>query len=143
MDIYGPAMAGPQRGIGSANARHRPMKTRLAGFVAAACLAGLMVAGCTMPVMKLGKPPLTDRLAELKANESRAKEVLAVLGEPQGRGAVRSEGFGLQDAWLYESGEVDGTKTRMRMLIVFLDKETGVYHGYMWFASGMLIGQTQ
>jgi hypothetical protein len=34
-------------------------------------------------------------------------------------------------------------KVKMRMLMVFLDKDTGVYHGHMWMASGMLIGLTK
>jgi len=91
----------------------------------------------------MGRPPAVDRLGELKVGLSTSKDVVAVLGEPQGRGATRSPSFGLKDSWLYESAEVEGTTARMRMLMIFLDKDTGVYQGHMWMASGMLFGQTK
>ena len=103
----------------------------------------IMVAnGCT-PTIQFGKPPLTNRLNMLTINVSTTQNVKAVLGEPQGKGAVRSPSFGVKEAWLYESTKVEGSKARLRMLMVFLDKERGVYHGHMWFASGMLFGQTK
>ena len=91
----------------------------------------------------MGTPPAVDRLGELKVGLSTSKDVVAVLGEPQGRGATRSPSFGLKNSWLYESAEVEGTTVRMRMLMIFLDKDTGVYQGHMWMASGMLFGQTK
>lgn len=91
----------------------------------------------------MGKPPAVERLAELRVGESTTKDVVAVLGEPQGRGAARSASFGLKDAWLYESSELDGSKAKMRMLMVYLDKDTGVYQGHMWMASGMVMGLTK
>jgi hypothetical protein len=103
----------------------------------------LVTSGC-MSAIQFGKPPLTDRLDSLKINVSTIQDVKAVLGEPQGRGAVRSPSFGVKEVWLYESTKVEGmTKSRMRMLMVFLDKEQGVYHGHLWFASGMLLSQTK
>jgi hypothetical protein len=112
-------------------------------MLVAACFAALILGGCAAPTIKMGKPPLVERLTELRAGESTAKDVVAVLGEPQGRGATRSTSFGLKDAWLYESSEIESMKVKMRMLMVFLDKDTGVYHGHMWMASGMLIGLTK
>ena len=97
--------------------------------------------GCT-PSIQFGKPPMTDRLDTLKIDVSTKQEIKAALGEPQGYGAVRSPSFGVKEAWLYESTDVEGSKARLRMLMVFLDKERGVYHGHLWFASGMLFGQT-
>jgi hypothetical protein len=112
-------------------------------MVAVLSVAGLVIGGCSTGPMKMGNPPAVDRLPELSAGVSTAKDVIAVLGEPKGKGAARSPTFGLKETWLFESMEVDGTKARMRMLIVFLDKDTGVYQGYMWMASGMLFGQTK
>lgn len=142
MDISGRATAVSCRLDSALSSRRRMMRTGFAQIVVAASLAALALGGCA-PVMKMGKPPPVERLSELKAGESTAKDVVAVLGQPQGRGATRSPGFGLKDAWLYESSEVDGTKVKTRMLMVFLDKDTGVYQGHMWMASGMLIGQTK
>jgi hypothetical protein len=34
---------------------------------------------------------------------------------------------------------MDGAKMRMKMLVVFVNRSTGVYEGYMWFQSGMLL----
>jgi hypothetical protein len=124
-------------------ARHRGTLTQRARIVAAACFAALIFGGCAPSVIKVGKPPLVERLTELRPGESTAKEVVAVLGEPQGRGASRSATYGLKDAWLYESMEVDGMKVKTRMLMLFLDKDTGVYQAHMWMASGMLVGLTK
>ena len=96
--------------------------------------------GCT-PTIQFGKPPLTDRLDTLKIDISTRQDIKAVLGEPQGYGAVKGPSFDVKEAWLYESTDVEGSRARMRMLMVFVDKERGVYHGHLWFASGMLIGQ--
>jgi hypothetical protein len=67
-------------------------------------------------------------------------EVLATLGEPQGRGGGRLPTMPVHDLLLYESDTMDGTKMRMKMLIVFVNRSTGVYEGYMWFNSGLLLG---
>jgi hypothetical protein len=91
----------------------------------------------------MGKPPRFDRLGELKVNVSTGQDVIAVLGEPQGRGATRSSTYGLKDAWLYESMDMESGKSKMRMLMVFLDKDTHVYQGHMWFASGYLFGRKE
>ena len=143
MGTSGPATA-ERRRLNSDSAQAALSKWhRAVGVVAICVLAGLTSVGCSTPVMRMGKPPAVDRLSELTVGVSTAKDVVAVLGEPQGRGAARSPTFGLKESWLYESAEVEGTKARMRMLMVFLDKETGVYQGHMWMASGMLFGQTK
>jgi len=145
MAIFGPAMPVPHRLF--LNREFGAMRhgnwCRAAAVVAVLSVAGLAVGGCATGPMKMGNPPAVDRLSELSAGVSTAKDVIAVLGEPKGRGAARSPTFGLKESWLYESMEVDGTKARMRMLMVFLDKDTGVYQGHMWMASGMLFGQTK
>jgi hypothetical protein len=101
-----------------------------------------LVAGCATSY-QMGKPPPVARLAELKPGVSTAQELESVLGAPQGRGATRMPNLPLQDVWLYESSQIEGSKARMRMLIVFVDREKGVYQGHMWFASGQLYGQTK
>ena len=111
-------------------------------LVTACCIGAMAVEGCA-PTMKMGVPPPVHRLAELEAGVSTTKDVMAVLGRPQGRGATRSQSYGLKDAWLYESTETEGTKARVRMLMIFFDKETGVYEGHMWGGAGFLYGQTK
>jgi hypothetical protein len=93
----------------------------------------------------MGKAPLTERLDQLTIDVSTMSEVKAILGEPQGRGAVKSPSFGLKEAWLYESTEMKGMDmtSELRMLMVFLDKNRGVYHGHLWFSSGYLFDQIQ
>lgn len=145
MAISGPATPVPRklflnREFGAAR---RSNWCRAAAMFAGSAVAVLATCGCATGPMKMGNPPAVDRLSQLSAGVSTAKDVVAVLGEPKGRGATRSPTFGLKESWLYESMEVDGTKARMRMLMVFLDKDTGVYQGYMWMASGMLFGQTK
>jgi hypothetical protein len=143
MATSGRPAAAPRKSGSAESARSGKARTTRSAFAAAACLAVLVLNGCAAPVVKIGRPPAIDRLAELRAGESTTRDVVAVLGEPQGRGAARSGSFGLKDAWLYESAEVEGTKAKMRMLMVFLDKETGVYQGHMWMASGMVFGLTR
>lgn len=106
------------------------------------CLISLSTSGCT-PTLHFGKPPQTERLDQLAIDVSTKQDVITILGEPQGKGAVSSPSFGFKEAWLYESTEVEGSKARLRMLMVFLDRERGVYHGHMWFASGMLFSQAE
>lgn len=121
----------PQSAIGGKLAR-----------VAVCCLAGLLVLGCATSI-RMGKAPATDRLQELTWNVSTEKDVVAVLGEPQGRGATRNPTYGLKDVWLYMNLESDGMRARSRMLMVFIEEDKHVYQGYMWVASGMLFGQTK
>jgi len=109
----------------------------------ACCIVAALATGCASPSVKLGNPPATDRLAELTVGVSTAKDVVAVLGEPQGRGAARAQEYGFKETWLYESAEIAGSNAKMRMLMLFFDKDTGVYQGHLWFASGLLFGRTQ
>lgn len=125
--------------------RHLPVRASCLNWLYMAVILSLLILaanGCA-PTIQFGKPPLTDRLDLLTIDVSTTQDVKAILGEPQGRGAVRSPSFGFKEVWLYESTEVEGSKAHLRMLIVFLDKERGVYHGHIWFASGMLFGQTK
>lgn len=145
MAISGQAMQAlrrPSLNSGFGTARRGEWRQAIAA-VAVSSVAVLGLGGCATGPMKIGEPPAIDRLPQLSAGVSTAKDVVAVLGEPKGRGAARAGTFGLKESWLYESMELEGTKARMRMLMVFIDKDTGVYQGHMWMASGMLFGQTK
>jgi len=133
MDTSGQPMQPPSK---RSNARSKLVRAVVC------CLAAMLVGGCATTIA-MGKAPATDRLGELKWNLSTDKEIVALLGEPQGRGATRSPTYGLKETWLYYSVVSEGTRARSHMLMVFLDKDTHVYQGYMWVASGLLFGQTQ
>jgi hypothetical protein len=104
-----------------------------------ACLVVAAAAGCAGGAVDLGRPPPTDRLSLLQPGVSTRDEVLKTLGEPQGRGAGRLPSAPLQDLLLYESDVTDGARMKMTMLIVFIDRATGLYEGHLWFRSGLKI----
>lgn len=113
--------------------------THRAPWRAAACLALILLAGCASGPTEIGRPLPVERLAQLEPGASTLAEVLAALGEPQGRGAGRLPSLPVHDLLQYESDMMDGTKMRMKMLIVFVNRSTGVYEGYMWFNSGQIL----
>ena len=108
----------------------------------AVCALAVLLMGACATSLRVGKEPATDRLSELTWNVSTGKDVVAILGEPEGRGATRSPSFGLKEGWFYYYSVTDGARVRTHMLMVFLDKDTHVYQGHMWVASGMLIAPT-
>jgi hypothetical protein len=108
--------------------------------IVGACLLLALAAGCSTGPMEVGRPPPTDRLLRLQPGVSTRDEVLKVLGEPQGRGAGRLPSAPLQDLLLYESDVAEGTRMKMKMLIVFINRSTGIYEGYLWFQSGLKVG---
>jgi hypothetical protein len=136
MDFSGRPTPLPDRSRGS-GARRAVRRRAITAFCAAALL---LAVGCAAPVIKLGKPPPTERLSQLKVAVSTAADVRAALGEPQGKGAARLPQTGLQDLWLYEYDEVEGVTVRLRMLMVFVDRDSGRYGGHLWFSSGQLLG---
>jgi hypothetical protein len=131
MATYGLQTAAQAR---RADLLHLP-RSLAAGFVALALLVG-----CATGPTELGKPLPVDRLSQLRPGTSMRDEVLATLGEPQGRGGGLLPTMPVHDLLLYESDTMEGTKMRMKMLIVFVNRSTGIYEGYMWFNSGMLLG---
>jgi len=143
MDTYGPATSVQPSSGSEAGAAAARSKRGLARWLLIGCAGILLLGGCAPSTFKFGKTPRFDRLAELTPGGSTADDVRAVLGEPQGRGAARSQGFDLKETWLYESVEVEGATVHMRMLMLFLDKKTGAYHGHMWMASGAVYGLTR
>jgi hypothetical protein len=107
--------------------------------VAAVCIASTLLIGCATGPTELGRPIPVDRLARLKPGISTMAEVVTVLGEPQGRGGARLPTVPLHDLLLHESDTMDGANMRMKMLIVFVTRSTGLYEGYLWFNSGLLL----
>lgn len=130
MDTCGRRMAARPRRSDRMNLR----RALAAGFAALALLVG-----CATGPIELGRPLPTERLSQLKPGTSTMAEVLATLGEPQGRGKGLLPTVPPVDLLLYESDVMDGAKMRMKMLVVFVNRSTGVYEGYMWFHSGMLM----
>jgi hypothetical protein len=106
---------------------------------AGACLVLALAAGCATGPIEVGRAPPTDRLSKLQPGVSTRAEVLAALGEPQGRGAGRLPTAPPQELLLYESDVTEGTKVKMKMLIVFVNRATGIYEGYLWFQSGLKV----
>jgi hypothetical protein len=128
-------------GLQTAVARRRLADPRrLTRALGSAVLAAMLLVACATEPMELGRRPPVERLSQLTPGASTLVEVLAALGEPQGRGAGRLPTAPVMDLLLYESDTMDGTKMRMKMLIVFVNRSTGVYEGYMWFNSGQLLG---
>jgi hypothetical protein len=105
----------------------------------AAFVVAIPLIGCSTGPIELGRRPPVERLSQLTPGASTLVEVLAALGEPQGRGAGRLPTAPAMDLLLYESDSMEGTKMRMKMLIVFVNRSTGVYEGYMWFNAGQLL----
>lgn len=116
----------------------RGVRWQLIAIVAPVALTLAFLTGCAGTV-EMGRLPEIGRLDNLVVNVSLDSDVRAALGAPQGRGAVRAPSFGSKDVWTYGITRVEGSTARTRMLFVFLDRETGIYRGYMWFGSGMLI----
>jgi hypothetical protein len=93
---------------------------------------------------ELGHSPAFGRLGELVAGTTRTGDVIAVLGEPQGRGKAQlTPDIAPMDVLFYESSVMEGTKVRMKMLMVFVDSESGTYQGYLWFAGGLIVGKKE
>lgn len=121
-----------------ARPRHAERQRRQRWWVVAG-LALALLGGCASGPTELGRPLPVARLSQLQPGTATMTQVLATLGEPQGRGVGRLPSVPLLDLLLYESDEMDGTKMRMKMLLVFVNRSTGLYEGYMWFNSGQVL----
>ncbi len=101
----------------------------------------VIMAGC-MPTLRFGSLPKTEKLASLKAGVSSTSDVLLALGEPRGLGNVRiSPILPPRQIWFYEFTEAEGKLIRLKLLLVFLDKER--YDGYLWFSSEQLVEKAE
>ncbi|CAN0628642.1 conserved protein of unknown function [Burkholderia multivorans] len=112
-------------------------RARLFASVTIAALGLALMSGCSTTTT-FGTVPPVERLSSLKAGISTQGEVLATLGEPRGRGAVRwAATTPNQPVLFYEYAQSEGKKVRLKILLVFLDHD--IYSGYMWFSSGQLL----
>jgi hypothetical protein len=104
----------------------------------------LLLDACSATSFHAGSPPPVERLAALKPGVSTRAEVTAILGAPQGQGnALSSSRPEVQDLLVYQYVETDGQQVRTRNLLVFVNKQSGLYQGYMWFRSGQVLGVNQ
>ena len=93
----------------------------------------IMLSGCGS--IKYGRMPDTEKLSSALIQDVSTKaDVLNALGAPRGYGIYQMEAVpDPYAAWFYEYIESDGKKIRLKMLLVFFDRE--IYAGHMWFAS--------
>ena len=104
----------------------------------------LMVLDACATSFHAGSPPPVERLAALKPGVSTRADVAATLGSAQGQGnALSSSRPEVQDLLVYQYIETDGQQVRTRNLLVFVEKQSGLYQGYMWFRSGQVLGINQ
>ncbi|HUZ75434.1 MAG TPA: hypothetical protein VMU87_20820 [Stellaceae bacterium] len=104
----------------------------------------MLLGGCATS-FRAGSPPPVERLASLKPGVSTRADTTAALGAPQGHGsaALTAPRPDVQDILVYQYVETDAQQVRTRTLLVFVDKQSGIYQGYMWFRSGQVIGVNQ
>ncbi len=81
-----------------------------------------------------GTPPPIDRLDHLQIGATTHDEVRAVMGEPQGDGAMLLfPSLGTLDAWFYEYMEIGAfSEPDVTILLIFVDREH--YSGHLWFS---------
>ncbi len=97
-----------------------------------------LLGGCvTIP---FGSPPRQARLEQLKQGVSTPAEVLLLLGEPRGAGAVRwTPALAPQKVWYYEYVALSTQRIDNKTLLVFFDQDR--YVGYLWFSSAKLVNE--
>ena len=102
-------------------------------WIALICLATAFLAGCI--TVEYGVQPKTDELDGLVVRQSTQADVLLALGQPRGQGGAEfvAQAGRPRDIWFYEYVKSDGKSVRLKILIVFF--EAGVYDGYWWFSS--------
>ena len=115
--------------------------------VLAVALAALMATGCTTYAGKTQAFTRIDKVeTDLKRGVTKKTDVLLLLGEPDGAGALGgfdrlrgpdSAGKKPFDAWYYESVKVSisigSLETHQDILLVFFDGDT--VDGFLWFSN--------
>lgn len=91
----------------------------------------VLVGGCaTTPSFTTGIPPKVEALERLQKGSSTPAEIVRALGQPMGTGATLMP-VGRADLWFYAYTEVEGNKTRINYLLIYLVEDR--YDGYLWF----------
>jgi len=98
-------------------------------------LLSVAVNGCSIDVRMGRRPDVQVIEKNLRLQESTSRDVLAVLGEPFGKGKAMLPGFHSTPKimWSYYYGEANLKDARNVYLFVFFDQDR--YDGYMWFSS--------
>ena len=104
-----------------------------------AAVAGMGLLTACSQTFHSGPPLPVTALESLRPGASTAQDVRTALGEPQGHGGLWMARSPHQDIWVYQRTDVEGTRSHMKVLLVFLDPKTSVYGGYMWFGSGQIV----
>ena len=112
----------------------------------AGALTALLVAGCTTQSTKTQAFSRIDQIEfDLQRGETTKGDVLLLLGEPDGAGALGgfdalrgpdAAGKGPLDAWYYESVKfsmLGGLEGRHNVLLVFFEGDT--VDGFLWFSN--------
>ena len=111
-------------------------------------MAALYVSGCA-PTVTLGKDFSSQSIADhVRIGETKMETVLAVLGEPRGRGkgafgphlifkggsGVDDLGSaGVMDVWDYYFGVGGMSDVKQKMLLIFFDSNR-IVQSYIWFS---------
>jgi hypothetical protein len=110
----------------------------IAASLRRAVLGFLLVAtlfGCTTT---LGTPPKYAALSGLSRGQSTEDDVRRALGEPVGKGAMRTGKVAeLRQVWSYEHAVASSSSTAFGILLVFF--RDGHYDGHLWFTSDSLL----
>jgi outer membrane protein assembly factor BamE (lipoprotein component of BamABCDE complex) len=124
-------LAPKRRERGDLLTSHPVLIRALIGAVLVAFLSGCY----TIP---FGSPPNQARLAQLRQGLSTPADVLLLLGEPRGDGAVRwTPSLAPQSVWYYEYVVLGSQRIDNKALLVFFDQDR--YVGYLWFSSTNLV----
>lgn len=108
-----------------------PWKVSLLGLM---LMFSFLMVGC-IDRFRIGNRPNADVLeSSLRLRESTPADVVAVLGQPDGKGrALLPIDSKPRTMWSYYYEEGDLKDSRRIFLFVYFDK--GLYDGYMWFSS--------
>ncbi len=108
-----------------------PWKVSLLGLI---LMCTFLMVGC-IDRIRIGNRPNPDVLeGSLRLRESTPADVVAVLGQPYGKGrAVLPIDSTPRTMWSYYYEEGDLKDSRRIFLFVYFDKD--LYDGYMWFSS--------
>lgn len=94
------------------------------------------LAGCI--TIEVGVRPKFDQLEKLTLRQSGERDVVAVLGEPSGKGFSRFPDDPVhRRIWSYEYIASTVPDVNTRILLVFFRENR--YDGYMWFSSNALV----